>query len=123
MASKRDKALFVRAAAFVFIIGALVVGITMISSNSATGSSILGMPKGAFFGLAGMVLLVVVAFAASKILFRNLPPYDMDEDSVSRYGENVSSPASGKMIELKYADLKPPKKRVAPFDEYFGTKK
>ena len=120
--SKRDRVLLIRKIQFVILIGAVIGGIGIIV-NSPLGDAVMaGTSNRVLFATAGMALLVVVAFAGSKLLFSNLPhEYAPDDDAVTRAEGNASAKVLGGLAEMKYAKKK--RGKAPSFEEAYGFKK
>ena len=120
--SKRDRVLLIRKIQFVILIGAVIGGIGIIVNSPLGGAAMAGTSNRVLFAAAGMALLVVVAFAGSKLLFTNLPHEDApDDDAVSRAEGNASAKVLGGLIEIKYAKRK--RGKEPSFAEAYGFKK
>ncbi len=116
---KRSKALTIRVVEFLILFGAVLGGVGLLMQGAGSGN-LFGVSNKLVFGVAGLLLVVAVAFSARKLLFSNLPAR---EYGGSGEPEEGSSLALGKYYSLKYSQ-KPDKKDSADdLGSRFGLKK
>jgi hypothetical protein len=116
----RSKALAIRIVQFLILFGAVLGGVSLLVSGAGSGN-LFGVSNRLVFGVAGLVLVVAVAFAGQKVLFSNLPSaYGNDKDTAPDAG---SSFALGKYYSLKYSDKPAKKSKADDLGSRFGLKK
>jgi hypothetical protein len=120
----RQQVLLQRRIQFVVLLVLVVASIFFLASSDLGSGNVFGIPMKAVFGLAGMALLIAVAFAAQKILFSNLPAKDEGNNGYDpiRQVDDIASPKSlGRLAELKYGEHKECGRDVA-FERVFDRK-
>lgn len=117
--SKRQHVVAIRTIQFIILLGAVVGGVAILLSGVGNGD-LFGISNKAIFGTAGILLLGVVAYAGSKILYSNLPPEDFGEpDIISKHEGSASTRVLGSLAEQKYGTRKAAP-RGPSMSEYYG---
>jgi hypothetical protein len=108
---------------FVFLILLVVAAVVMLASSGLAAGSIFGFPLRAIYGLVGMCLVVVVAFAGQKMLFSNLPGEGSayERDAMSRAEGVASEKGLGRLAQIKYGKRRE-RNREVPFEGMFKRK-
>lgn len=119
----RSQAVNSRRVQFVFLILLVVAAVVMLASSGLAAGSIFGFPLRAIYGLVGMCLVVVVAFAGQKMLFSNLPGEGSayERDAMSRAEGVASEKGLGRLAQIKYGKRRERDKEV-PFEGMFKRK-
>lgn len=118
--NKREKTLLIRRIEFILVMLVLVAGLTTVINAPIMEGGIL--PMKLIFGAAGMVLIIVVAFAFSKFMFKNLPEDEPEKPTIADLAkEDVR--AGGRMAEIKYGTDGKKKPGSEDFKEYYSIGK
>ncbi|NYZ74686.1 hypothetical protein H0O03_00265, partial [Candidatus Micrarchaeota archaeon] len=115
---KREKTLLLRRIEFIFVMLTLVGGLALVINAPIMEGGILPMKM--IFGAAGMILIIVVAFAFSKFMFKNLPEEEPEKPTIADLAkEDVST--GGRLAEIKYGRGVKKKSVAEDFQKYYSV--